>query len=234
MSVAKSRVDSCHQALLLTPMYSLRQGAPMKRPLLAIARGTATVLFVVLVLGSPLKALSQTSAQASGWSLGVYGGQYYDTEPGGFMQGNANFQNQYILALNMTKTVWRSQSLPLSLEVDGMLGQQFGQATLNEVAVAPVLRWSGFPWNHLLQTDLRVGPVGISYTTDVGPFERGTEGRGSRWLNFLLLELAVSRPQDKSREVFVRLHHRCTVYDLINTYGANGEDFLVFGYRKHF
>ena len=150
------------------------------------------------------------------------------------MQGNANFQNQYILALNMTKTVWRSQSLPLSLEVDGMVGQQFGQATLNEVAVAPVLRWSGFPWNHLLQTDLRVGPVGISYTTDVGPFERGTEGRGSRWLNFLLLELAVSRPQDKSREVFVRLHHRCTVYDLINTYGANGEDFLVFGYRKHF
>ena len=206
----------------------------MKKSLLSMARGIASLLLVAVVLGAPFKALSQTAGQTSGWSLGVYGGQYYDTEPAGFTQGNANFQNQYVLALNMTKTVWRSQSLPLSLEVDGIFGQQFGQATLNEVAVAPVLRWSGFPWNHLLQTDLRVGPVGISYTTDVGPFERGVEGRGSRWLNFLLLELAFSRPEEKSKEVFVRLHHRCTVYDLINTYGANGEDFLVFGYRKHF
>ena len=205
----------------------------MKIPRCSTARGVASLLFVAAILAAPIKAIGQTIGQ-TGWSLGVYGGQHYDTEPAGFIQGNANFQNQYVLALNMTKTVWRSQNWPMSIEVDGMLGQQFGQATLNEVAVAPVLRWSGFPWNHLLQTDLRVGPVGISYTTDVGPFERGTEGRGSRLLNFLLLELAFSRPQEKSREVFVRLHHRCTVYDLINTYGANGEDFLVLGYRKQF
>jgi len=205
----------------------------MKKPLCSTARGVASLFFVAAILAAPIKAIGQTIGQ-TGWSLSVYGSQHYDTEPAGFIQGNANFQNQYVLALNMTKTVWRSQNWPMSIEVDGMLGQQFGQATLNEVAVAPVLRWSGFPWNHLLQTDLRVGPVGISYTTDVGPFERGTEGRGSRLLNFLLLELAFSRPQEKSREVFVRLHHRCTVYDLINTYGANGEDFLVLGYRKHF
>jgi hypothetical protein len=34
--------------------------------------------------------------------------------------------------------------------------------------------------------------------------------------------------------VFVRLHHRCAVYDLLNNYGANGEDFLAFGYRYRF
>ena len=209
----------------------------MKIPLCSTARGVASLFFVAAILAAPIKAIGQTIGQTTGqtgWSLGVYVGQHYGTEPAGFSHGNAKFQNQYVLALNMTKTAWRSQNWPMSIEVDGMLGQQFGQATLNEVAVAPVLRWSGFPWNHLLQTDLRVGPVGISYTTDVGPFERGTEGRGSRLLNFLLLELAFSRPQEKSREVFVRLHHRCTVYDLINTYGANGEDFLVLGYRKHF
>lgn len=199
-----------------------------------MVRGIAGLLAALAFWVMPFDVMGQSAAQSTGWSLGVYGGQHYDTEPAGFIQGNANFQNQYVLALNMTKTVWRSQNWPVSIEVDGMVGQQFGQATLNEVAVAPVLRWSGFPWNHLLQTDLRVGPVGISYTTDVGPFERGTEGRGSRLLNFLLLEMAFSRPRDKSREVFLRLHHRCTVYDLINTYGANGEDFLVFGYRKHF
>jgi len=30
------------------------------------------------------------------------------------------------------------------------------------------------------------------------------------------------------------LHHRCAVYDLINNYGANGEDFFTIGYRKYF
>lgn len=49
-----------------------------------------------------------------------------------------------------------------------------------------------------------------------------------------MIELAFSRPQDKSRVVFVRLYHRCAVYDLLNNYGANGEDFLSFGYRVRF
>jgi len=46
--------------------------------------------------------------------------------------------------------------------------------------------------------------------------------------------LTLSRPQERSNEVFVRLHHRCTINDLLNNYGANGEDFLAFGYRRFF
>jgi len=33
---------------------------------------------------------------------------------------------------------------------------------------------------------------------------------------------------------YLRLHHRCTIYDLINDYGANGEDFFGIGYRRYF
>ena len=91
----------------------------------------------------------------------------------GFTQGRANCLNKHLLALTASKTVWRSESLPLSLEID-------------------------------------------------------------RMLNLLLIELAFSRPQHRLSEVFVRLHHRCAVYDLINNYGANGEDFLAFGYRLRF
>src|SRR5512139_4108825 len=81
------------------------------------------------------------------WSIGAYAGQYYDTEPAGIIKGNGSFLNQYLVALTASKTVWRSQTLPLALEIDGMIGHQFGQATLQEFAIAPVLRWSGFPWN---------------------------------------------------------------------------------------
>lgn len=189
---------------------------------------------VCMLLLSLVLPLAQAESRQSDWSIGVYGGQYYDSEPAGFVEGRANYLNQYLLALTASKTVWRSPTLPLSLELDGMLGQQWGQASLQEIAFAPVLRWSSFPWKDTLQTDLRLGPLGVSYTTEVGPLERGSNGQGSRWLNFLMIELAFSRPQAPSEEFFVRLHHRCAVYDLVNNYGANGEDFLTFGYRHHF
>jgi hypothetical protein len=83
------------------------------------------------------------AAEDREWSLGVYGGPYYDTMPAGFLVGDAHFKDQYLIALTSSKTLWRSPTLPLSLEIDGMVGLQFGQATVTEVAVAPVLRWSG-------------------------------------------------------------------------------------------
>jgi len=49
-----------------------------------------------------------------------------------------------------------------------------------------------------------------------------------------MIELAFSLPQHKENEVFMRLHHRCTIYDLLNNYGANGEDFFTLGYREYF
>jgi hypothetical protein len=193
-------------------------------------RGGLRPLLALLLQVLPLPAWSQ----GSGWSVGWYGGQYYDTEPAGFLNGRANFQNHALLALTASKTVWRSQTLPLSLDWDGMLGQQFGVASFTEIALAPVLRWSRFPWNEHLQTNLGLGPLGLSYTTEVSPLERGAEGKGSQWLNFLLIELAFSRPQNPSGEVFLRLHHRCAIYDLVNNYGANGEDFFALGWRYKF
>ncbi len=173
-------------------------------------------------------------AEEGDWSIGTYAGKYYDTEPAGFTQGRAKFLEHYLVAVTAKKTVWRSGSWPLSLEFDGMLGLQSGAATLGEVAVAPALRWSGFPWNGMLHTSVSVAPLGISYTTAVNPLELGQEGKGSQILNWLFLELALSNPDRQSTEIFMRLHHRCAVYDLLNNYGANGEDFFVVGLRRRF
>ena len=184
-----------------------------------------------------MPADSRTSLESSwskDWSWGVYGGKYYDTEPGGFLAGRAGYLEQYLLAFTAKKAIWQSASLPLALELDGMVGIQGGIATLGEVAVAPALRWSGFPWQDYLQTSVAAAPVGISYTPHVSPLERGKSGQGSQFLNFLFLEIAVASPKDKSTEVFARLHHRSTIYDLLNDYGANGEDFLTFGFRRRF
>ena len=187
-----------------------------------------------ILLSAGLLCQPPALAAEPDWSIGVYGGKFYDTEPAGFTQGKANYLNHHMVAVTGTKTLWRSESLPMSIELDAMIGQQFGLDSLTEIAFAPVLRWSSFPWKDTLQTDLRLGPLGYSYTSKVSALELGPEGKGSRTLNFLMIELAFSRPKDKSREVFMRLHHRCAVYDLLNNYGANGEDFLTFGYRVRF
>lgn len=168
------------------------------------------------------------------WDIGGYAGKYYDTDPGEFVQGNVRLRNHHVVALTGSTTVWRSREIPLSLELDGTIGQQFGQESLSEISVIPVLRWSGFPWNHVLRTDLRVGPVGVSYTSQISQLERGPRGQGSQWLSSLLLEVAFSAPSTPSRELFVRLHHRCNIYGLLNDYGANGQDFVVMGYRHRF
>ncbi|PQA76804.1 hypothetical protein [Rhodoferax sp. TS-BS-61-7] len=201
----------------------------MRAPFSTLKTRWATGWLAVLI-AMPLGAW----AHESDWSIGVYTGQYHDAEPAGAIAGRANYLNQYLLAVTASKTLWRSSTLPLSIELDGMLGQQWGQASLTEVAVAPVLRWSGFPWRDVLRTDLRLAPLGISYTSSVSPLELGANGQGSRTLNYLFVEAAFSRPQAKEHEVFVRLHHRCAIYDLLNNYGANGEDFLTIGYRHKF
>lgn len=189
-----------------------------------------TALFFLAIPAS----ISSAYGGENSWSIGGYSGQYYDSEPAGLINGRGEFKSQAIVALTASRAVWQFEALPMSLEIDGMIGYQFGLASLYEAAISPVLRWSSFPWKNTVQTDLRFAPLGISYTTMVSPLERGREGKGSNILNLLLVELDFSLPGKKSSEIFVRLHHRCAIYDLLNDYGANGEDFLALGIRKYY
>lgn len=195
-----------------------------------IKRSFAVRTAVVLLAFLPFAS----AAAATHWSLGAYAGQYYDSEPAGAIQGRANFSDQYLLAITGTKTVWRAATLPLAFELDGMLGQQAGIASLTEIALAPALRWDMGRLANTVQTALRLAPLGVSYTSVVSPLERGPQGQGDRFLNYLFIELELSPSAAPSNAFFVRLHHRCTVYDLLNDYGANGEDFLALGYRYRF
>lgn len=193
-----------------------------------------TNTLIRLLLCTSLVLPMRAYCEAFDWSIGGYAGQHYDTAPAWILEGDARFAKQYIVAITASKTLWRAETRPLSLEIDGMIGHQSGVATMQEIGIAPVVRWDGFPWNETLRTGLRLAPLGVSYTTSVSPLERGPTGKGSRTLNLLLIELGFSLPSMSSNEVFVRLHHRCSIYNLLNDYGANGEDFLALGYRYRF
>jgi hypothetical protein len=197
----------------------------------AIARFAALCGAIVFLAAS---LVPSAAAQEPEWGVGAYIGKYYDTEPAGALTGRAGFEDHYLLALTGSKTLWRADTLPLTLELDGMVGWQEGKASLSEMAVAPALRWSGLSLGDSLRIDLRAAPLGISHTSSVSPMEHGRNGQGSQTLNWLFLEATFYRPSDKSNELFVRLHHRCAIYDVLNDYGANGEDFLSLGFRRRF
>jgi hypothetical protein len=195
---------------------------------------TINVAFAILL--TVFFPVQSTLAEDSKYdmSLGVYGGQFYKPHPEALLTGQkTEFKDQYISSLVFTKTLWQSASYPLSVEIEGVLSYQFGVASLGEIGVVPVLRWDGFPWNEYLKTDFRFGPIGLSYTSSVSPMERNEKG-GSQWLNFLIVELGFSLPSSKEKEMFIRLHHRCSIFNTMNDYGTNGEDFLAVGFRSYF
>lgn len=198
-----------------------------------MAKTVRAVLAILVTLLLPVQsALADDSKHDA--SLGAYVGQFYNTYPEALLLGQkTEFKDQYIASLSLTKKTWQSASLPLSIEIEGVLSYQFGKASIGEIGVVPVFRWDGFPWNESLKTDLRFGPLGLSYTSSVSPLERSAKG-GSRWLNFLMPEVGFSLPSSKGKEVFLRLHHRCSLFNTLNDYGTNGEDFFGVGFRSYF
>jgi hypothetical protein len=197
-------------------------------------RSTTARIVQPMVLALSLICPFQARCEVPSWGVGLYVGTYYDTEPASVLSENTKFFKQHLFALHARKTIWRSSNWPLAVELDGLIGHHYGLVSLNEFGLAPVVRWAGFPWQEALPTYLRLAPLGVSYTTSVSPLERGPTGKGSRTLNLLFIEVGVSIPSERSEDIFVRLHHRCTIYDLLNDYGANGIDFLTLGYRYNF
>ena len=168
------------------------------------------------------------------YSVGGYIGQFYDSNPIKFLGGlGTTFENHYIGALTISKTLWQSETYPLAVEIEGDAAYQFGEFELGEFGIVPVIRWRGFPWNHYLPTTFRFGPIGLSWTTSVSPFEKTNKG-GSQWLNFLIVDVGVSLLGHENNEVFLRLHHRCSMFESMNDYDTNGEDFLAIGFRHYF
>ncbi|NCO61618.1 MAG: hypothetical protein COZ70_06620 [Deltaproteobacteria bacterium CG_4_8_14_3_um_filter_51_11] len=111
-----------------------------------------------------------------------------------------------------------------------------------ETNLALVGRWHKFPWNRYLQTSLSLGD-GISYAAKLPPYEVDPHGQlhgeehaqvhTARVLNYLLIELSVTRPEIAPWSVFFRIHHRSGIFGLIDNVDL-GSDFVCLGVRYDF
>jgi hypothetical protein len=138
----------------------------------------------------------------------------------------------YLADIHAVYTIERFVDWPLDLELEAGLAKRFGLDHQAEVDIAPVFRWKQFPWNEHLYTNLRVGPLGASYVNSISSWEQenSENGRGSRFLNFLVSELTFAPAADSSWEGLVTIHHRSGIYSLINDV-QGGSNYISAGVR---
>ena len=163
-------------------------------------------------------------------SVGAYSGIYSMTS----QVELPDFTDSFIAAATGSVTLWKPETLPISFEAEGMVGFRFGQETNAEIGISPlVVRWEYFPWNEHLYTNFRIGVAGLSYLAQESDLENTGLG-ASQLQSFEFLELTFARPEDKSLELFLRHHHRCTFYETMDDKHSNGSDYLTIGIRKRF
>jgi hypothetical protein len=142
------------------------------------------------------------------------------------------FSPSYLIALNVDYRIYRFERLPLQFEGEFNLGKRFEGANQFDISVTPMARWMSFPWNRLLYTNLRAGALGFSYATGISDWERQNSGdnKGSRLLQFLVVELTFASSEHSRGEAFVRVHHRSGDYGLFDG-SSGGSNYLAVGYR---
>mgnify|MGYP001767294689 CR=1 FL=1 len=143
--------------------------------------------------------------------------------------------SSYIAGIDLSYRFYRFHRLPVDLELDVTVAKRFGDDRQWDVGAIPMLRWREFPWNDLLYTNFRIGLLGASYVTGVSPWELHWAGNthGSRYLNYLSVELDFKPSRGSDLEGFIRLHHRSGIFGLVNdTHG--GSTYMTTGVRWPF
>lgn len=99
------------------------------------------------------------------------------------------------------------------------------------------LIWSfrRFPWNNILRTTVSFGD-GISFDSHVPNADRGEHDRDevSRFLNYMIVELALALPSYPHAQLVLRVHHKCTAFGLFPKRAGAGSTGVGLGFRWFF
>ena len=190
---------------------------------------------IVVSVSVPVSADDGTM-QDRRWAIGVYAGaltRHSFIES--FTTFDPSWAESYIAAVDVSYVLYRSPTLPYQIEIDATIARRFGDDRQWDLGLIPMFRWKEFPWNDHLYTNFRIGLLGVSYVTGISPWELHWAGNdeGSRFLNYLSVELGFKPDPTSSLELFVRSHHRSGIFGLINdTHG--GSTYMTTGLRWHF
>ncbi|MEM9049517.1 MAG: hypothetical protein AAGC92_12450 [Pseudomonadota bacterium] len=149
------------------------------------------------------------------------------------------FREDYMLSLALSRRI-ATVGGRFDIEIEGGLGQRFGEATVTEGWVALYGRWTAFPWNDVVRTSIAVS-TGLNYATAIpdAVLQRSAFGTGNRLLHYFSPEFTLADPAWDSTDLVLRLHHRSgggKIWGDVGPFGgvAEGAQYLKLGLRHRF
>jgi hypothetical protein len=174
-----------------------------------------------------------TSQAAGKWFASVYGGQYSNTALNEIIRLNTDFErsNVYVLSLGKELGIYKDV---IGYELEGQVAWHSGMQHHEEVNGSFTLRWLPFIWDKYVDTSFAFGN-GLSYATDEPELEirEGDENKSNQLLYYILVEMAFALPRQPQWDLFVRIHHRSSVFGLIDNI-TTGSNFVGLGLRYRF
>ena len=123
--------------------------------------------------------------------------------------------------------VWK-----VDIDIEGQLLKHMGVDQHWEIAGAALGRWTEFPWNEYVLTNISLG-VGLSYATRLPSFEGIKHGSLEQTLAYLQFEVTASHPRYPNWAFVYRLHHRSGIFGVFgDVHGASNA--LGFGVKYRF
>lgn len=167
------------------------------------------------------------------WFASYYIGQYSDTAFNEIIRFNTELESSYVHVLSVGKElgVYKDK---IQYELEAQVSKHTGDQDHEEINAVFTLRWLPFWWDDYLDTSFAFGN-GVSYATEDPPLEirDSDDDETSKWLYYFLVEMAVGVPKTTDWDLFVRIHHRSSVFGAIDNVMA-GSNFVGLGLRYRF
>jgi hypothetical protein len=168
----------------------------------------------------------------------VFGGRFVDTAMEDIFFNpepiwDWRWRDSQFLGLALSRRVVTVADV-LDVEAEAGAGKRFGELTEAEVWAALYLRWTAFPWNHVVKTTVAIS-TGLNMASGISPVEvrRGEVDRGERVLHYFSPELTFAHPRKDDMELVFRIHHRSGGYGVISDV-TGGAQYGTLGLRYHF
>ena len=173
------------------------------------------------------------SQAAEKWFVSSYAGQYSNTALNEIIRLNTDFEHSHVYVFSVGKELATYRDV-LGYELEAQAAWHSGMQHHEELNCAFTLRWLPFIWDRYVDTSFAFGN-GLSYATSDPELEirEGDEHKTSRVLYYILVELAFALPRQPQWNLFVRIHHRSSVFGLIDNI-TTGSNFVGLGLRYKF
>jgi hypothetical protein len=190
---------------------------------------TAMILAGISSIFLPAKP----SHAAERWFTSIYAGQYSNTALNEIVRLNTDFERSHVYVLSLGKELGTYKDI-IGYEVEGQAAWHSGMQHHEELNCSFTLRWLPFIWDRYIDTSFAFGN-GLSYATSDPELEirEGDEQDTNQLLYYILVEMAFALPRQPQWDLFVRIHHRSSVFGLIGNI-TTGSNFVGLGLRYKF